>query len=340
MKAPPHLKTNHRRRGAILIVVLWVLIVLSLLVGTLAFEMHVESNITSYYRKRVKAQFLAQAGIEWAKLMLIKAGTFSDSVEDQHPDLYLNATLLNRGMPVSGFRHQLGEGEFVLDLVPEQGRRNVNTLTEDDWREILDQTRVPEEKWDELIDAFFDWTDPDEAHRLNGAESDDAFYEDRGYEVKNGPLDTVDELLLIKGFTPPIVFGGPAKNEEDPPMSGFASMLTAWGDGRVNVNTASRDVLLTLPEMDELSVDAILQGRAGIDGIYGTEDDGFSSVEEVLAVTGLNQALGSRITTTERRFIRATSVGEVQGVQAGVWAIFRQQGNNLVVVYWREESMQ
>ncbi len=327
-------------QGAILIVVLWVLVVLSLLVSTLAFEMHVEANVTSYYRKRFKSQFAAKAGVEWAKLMLMKAGSLSEELEETYPELYLNAQHLNRGLSVSGLKQQVGEGFFTLDLVPEQGRRNVNQLTDEDWREILDQALVPEEKWDELIDAFLDWVDTDEVHRLNGAESDDEFYEDLGYEVKNARLDTVDELLLIKGFTPAVVFGGEAEDEDEPPMAGIAKWLTAWGDGRVNVNTASSEVLLTLPEVDEWMVESIMEGRAGIDGEFGTEDDGFSSVDEVLSVTGLGSSFGSRITTDERRFIRVTSIGEFNGVESGIWCIMRQDGNKLIPVFWREEQMQ
>ena len=327
------------REGAVLIVVLWVLIVLALLVGALVFEMQVEANVTSYYRKRFKAQYLARAGIEYAKMMLVSGGRFTEEMEDEYPGLYLATQQLSRGMAVQGFRRELDPGHFEIDFIPEQGRRNVNRLTPDDWREILDQGRVPEDLWDELIDAFFDWIDADEAHRLNGAESDDSFYEDRGYEVKNARLDTIDELLLIKGFTPAIVYGGPPENEEDPPLAGIARWLTNWGDGRVNVNTASREVLLTLPEVEEWMVDAILDGRAGLDGEFGTVDDGFTDVSEVLAVTGLGQSFAARINTTERRFLRVIVQGEVQGVRSGIWVVFRHEGGSLVPLYWREEQM-
>lgn len=329
-----------RREGAILIVVMWVLIVLSLLVSTMAFEMHVEANVTSYYRKRFKAQFLAQAGVEWAKMVLMKAGNLTEEMEELYPDLYLSSLHLNRGLPVENLRHQVGEGEFSISLIPEQGRRNINRLTEDDWREILDQSYVPEDLWDELIDAFLDWTDADDNHRLSGAESDDEYYEDGGYEVKNGPLDTIDELLLIKGFTPDIVYGGPPIEEDDPPLTGLAQGLTTWGDGRVNVNTVTRDVLMTYPEIDEWMVESIMEGRAGIDGEFGTEDDGFSSVDDVLSLTGLDSAYGARFVTDERRFIRVISIGSHQGVESGIWCIFRVDRSGLTPMYWREEHMQ
>jgi general secretion pathway protein K len=333
--------TGDPREGAVLIVVLWVLIVMSLLVGTLAFEMQVEANVTSYYRKRFKAQYMAKAGVEWARMMLTQANTLSqEEMEETYPELFMYSQHMMRGLAVHDVTGELGGGAFTLDLVPEQGRRNVNLLTEDDWRELLDIGQVPPERWDELIDTFFDWVDADDLHRLSGAESDDEFYEERGYQVKNARLDTVDELLMIKGFSRAIVYGGPGETDEDPPLLGIAADLTVYGDGRVNVNNASPEVLLTLPEIDEWMVEAILEGRAGLDGEFDTVDDGFGSVDEVLTLTGLDSRVAGRLTTTDRQFIRVTSIGEYEGVESGIWCIFRQDGQDLVPVYWREEQMQ
>ena len=330
----------NRNQGAVLIVVLWILIILGLMVSTMAFEMHIEANITSYYRKRFKSQQLARAGVEWAKMMLSKAGRFGEDLEESYPELYLSSVHLNRGLAINDLRQPLGEGEFRLRLVPEKGRRNINRLDEDGWKELLDQGNVPDELWDELIDAFMDWTDKDDAHRLHGAESDDSFYEDRGYEVKNDELDTLDELLLVKGFTPSIVYGGPPLEEDDDPLTGIARTLTTWGS-KVNVNAASRDVLLLYPEIDEFMVDAIFEGRAGVDGVIGTEDDGFSSLAQVAGVTGLDDSfLNRNFTTGDLQHIRVTSIGNYQGIESGIWCVFEKTGNSLIPRYWREEQME
>lgn len=332
--------TSERREGAALIVALWVLVMLALLVSSIAFDMQVEANVTIYYRKRFKAQHLSRAGVEWAKMFLVQSQGLLPNLEDEMPELDLQLKILRRGVAVSGYRHEMEEGVFELDLIPEAGRRNVNLLEPDDLREIFDQANITDiQQQDELIGALTDWIDEDDFTSVNGAESDDPFYVDRGYKVKNAPLDSIDELLLIKGFTESVVFGGPATVEGDPPYLGIAQWLTVWGDGRVNVNTASAEVLMTLPELDEWMVQEILDGRAGLDGEFGTEDDGFSSVEEVIAVTGADPSIASRITVDERRFIRVTSVGESQGIRSGTWAVFRQQGQDLVPVFWREELM-
>jgi len=329
------------RAGSALVVALWVLMILSLMVGGLAFNMQVEAAISSQFRKRLAAEYLARGGVELARYILAHLRDVSkeeEFPEGENGDLMMAALHISRGIGVSGLERKLGRGKVVLDIVPEEGRRNVNLLTDEDWEEILDQSNVPEDKWDELIDCFRDWVDPNEEHRLNGAESDDPFYRDRGYECKNAPLDTVDELLLIKGFTPQIVYGGPSEVEGEPPYLGMARWLTVWGDGRVNVNTASREVLLTIPEIDEFAVDAIIEGRKGPDGEAGTRDDGFTSVDEVIAAAGLSREVAHRITVSSYKYLRVVSTGQVGDLAVIVWCVLEYQGDKVRVVFWREDT--
>lgn len=331
------------RRGSALIVALWVIFILTLLISSMAFEMKVEANVSAFYRKRVKAQYLAQAGVEWAKVLLTKKVKETEGelevADDEDEAMVLGAYNLSRGVGVSGITKPLGEGQFRVDILPEEGRRNVNTLMQEDWEEILDQANVPTGLWDELMDCFYDWTDAGDEHRVNGAESDDPYYEERGYKAKNAPLDTVDELLLIKGFTPEILYGGDSPDPKGEPLVGIAGWLTTWGDGRVNVNTATREVLLTLPGIEEWVVDDIVEKRVGIDGAPGTKDDGFASVDEVISQTGMNAELKDRISTVDRKYIRVVSVGEVGDVRSGIWCILQVTEGQVVPVFWREEPM-
>lgn len=323
---------------------IWVVLVLTLLISAMAFDMKVEANVTGYQRKRMQAHYLAQAGLEWAKVVMNRKVTESAEgelilEEDQDEQMVIASINLSRGVGVSGIRKELAQGTFSVDIVPEEGRRNVNTLSDEDWEEILDQSGVPEDMWPELIDCFGDWIDEGDEHKLNGAESDDPYYEEREYEVKNAPVDTVDELLLIKGFTEAIVFGGPDPDDPDRVYKGIAGWLTPWGDGRVNVNTASREVLLTIPGIDEFVVDDILEYRTGLDGEGGTRDDGFDSIDDLIRQTGFDPAMRDKVTVTDRKYLRVTSVGEVGEVRNGIWAVFEAAEGNVRPVYWREEAM-
>ena len=335
------------RRGSAVVVALWTVLVLSLLIAGLAYEMHIEAGITSYARKRLKAQVAARGGVEYAKFLL--ALSFQSSAFEQEGDeeeaLRTMAKNLERGIGATGLKVEQGATTATVDILPESGRRNVNTLQDEDWEELLDQAGVPEEDWPDLIDCFMDFTDDNNEHRLNGAEEDDAYYKEQDYAPKNTPLDTVDELLLVKGFTPEIVYGGPPPDPKSEPLRGIAQLLTTFGDGKVNVNTASREVLLTLTGangkmMDEWVVDDILKYRLGDDGAPNTKDDGFTSVQEAISKTGMDSSLADKISVADRRFVRVTAIGESGGVRSGVWAVFEVGDKKVTPIYWREEQMQ
>lgn len=335
------------REGAALVVAMWMILILGILIGGLAYEMRIEASLTSYSRKRLKAQYAARGGVEYAKFLLTQS--FSGNAEEQSDEdkeaRRILAKNLSRGIGVSSHTVAFGESTANIDILPEAGRRNVNKLEDADWEEILDQTGVPEEMWADLIDCFMDWVDADELHRLNGAEKDDSFYQQAGYEPKNAALDTVDELLLIKGFTPEIVYGGhPDGDLTASPYAGIAHLLTTWGDGKVNINTASREVLLTLTTssgqlMDEWVVDDILTARLGEDGEANTEDDGFKSIGEAISEAGLDASLSDKISVSDRQYVRVISIGENNGVKSGVWAVFEVAPENIRPLYWREENM-
>ena len=116
-------------------------------------------------------------------------------------------------------------------------------------------------------------------------------------------------------------------------------LFRSWGDGKVNINTASREVLLTLPNIEEDVIDRILEYRTGLDALANTKDDGFRDIEEAIQKTGLDPQLADRITTTERKYLRVVSIGEVDGVRNGIWAILQASEGDIIPVFWREEAM-
>ena len=67
----PHSTDPKRsREGAALLVSLWVLIILSLIVGSFAFEIQLEARLVSYKRKKFRAEIMALSGIEYAAAIL------------------------------------------------------------------------------------------------------------------------------------------------------------------------------------------------------------------------------------------------------------------------------
>ena len=83
---------------------------------------------------------------------------------------------------------------------------------------------------------------------MTGAGAEGAYYAglQRPYTAKNAPIDCIEELLMIKGVTRELFYG----TGESP---GLAQCLSAYGDARININTAPRPVLraLTVEMTDE-----------------------------------------------------------------------------------------
>ncbi len=334
---------NRSRNAAALIVAIWVIGLLSLLVGSFAFQAHLEARITSYYRSRLEAASLAKAGVERAYVILVNSREISPgsepSAEEKEKPFWEEAHRLAQGKTALNIVDALGSGKIRLDIRPEPALRNINEIDEEDWVRILELCHVPEFLWDGLIDAFMDWRDPREERRLDGADADYYLELDPPYRPRHGPLASMDELLLIKGFTPAIVYGGVHEDahDDDPRMTGFQDIFTVFGDGRVNVNAASKRVLMTLPGMDELTAQDIIYARDGVfleeweraDAAFGSPDDFFGQFPD------LRRSLHGRI-VTDTRIYRVFSIGEVDGVRRGVRATVQLVEDHLLILRWKE----
>ena len=343
-------QNNPSRDGAALIVALMVVGLLAVVVSAFAFDMHVEARVTSYHKKALSAEFLSQAGVEKAVMLLAKSSILKeeDADEDDQSEFsdkfwFLNAKALADGGAITD-ESALGDGLVRVTISPEPARRNINRLQEDDWERVLEVAGVDEALWDELIDCVLDWIDKDSTPRTNGAESED-YYEtlDNPYTARNGPMDTIDELLLVKGFTQEIFDGiAAAEGEVGPvvtPLATFEEMLTVYGDGRVNVNAAPMHVLMTLPGIDDFMADEILTER---DGEYlpeeerGETDTLFENVGDFNSrFPDIAGALRGRITTDSQIF-RIESVGQVGKVTRSLSCIVNYSKEKLTILRWME----
>jgi len=178
---------------------------------------------------------------------------------------------------------------------------------------------------DEMIDCLLDWVDADNLVRLNGAEDDE------GYKPANALLRTLDELKRVRGW------------EEFTSRPDWDADFTAnqgQADGKIDINWASRDVLLALPGMTEPVVDRFISMRRGPDDLQGTEDDlQFNNPQEVQIALGLRQdqfiQLANLITTTSP-VIRIESLGKSAGVTRMVRMVVFKQGNAIRLISWKE----
>ena len=107
----------------------------------------------------------------------------------------------------------LGDGTISVRIGAER-KFNINALGP----EVLSQSLVaaagsiPSSLRTVILDSLMDWVDPDIDTRVNGADEEAYLVEPnlpllRPYLVKNGPLDDISELLLIRGITPELYYG-------------------------------------------------------------------------------------------------------------------------------------
>jgi len=117
----------------------------------------------------------------------------------------------------------------------------------------------------DIAAAILDWMDPDDTPRPSGAENEYYSILATPYRCKNGPLDSLEELLLVRGVTPLLLFGndrnrnGVLDKEEmgdgiDGHDQGWSAYLTVYsreanadstGVARLNVNGQDLSVLPT-----------------------------------------------------------------------------------------------
>ncbi|MBQ7666501.1 MAG: general secretion pathway protein GspK [Kiritimatiellae bacterium] len=352
--------TENARRGSALVMALLVVTILSALVMSLAFEARLEAKYARCLRDRAAASRLAASGIEIAKMLMQRAGGKAIAADmDEDDDRWHDAAeRLKKGQSLVGLVEPLAGGYVVLDIEPEPGRLNVNLLTRDDWETILGNAGVPEEYFDWIIDPVLDWMDEDEISNPKGAETED-YYSllEQPYEAKNGPFDTVRELLLVRGFSETLLTGGvfdPAELAGDESVrgasgpsfnrfsdtngiviAGIESMLTTYGDGKVNIQSAPYDVLRTLPDVDDILARAIMEEREALD------DDGepnpFSSADDLFArVDGLSASVADRISVNSS-YYRITATGRMGETERRIWCIAYVSGSDLKFLRWCEE---
>lgn len=133
-----------------------------------------------------------------------------------------------------------GEGMVSLHLVPLDRALPVNALFLPDGTTLRQEMIHPwEELWNrlghgELAPVVLDFLDADGTPRLGGGEREGFI---------NRPLGDLSELLLCPGLSPPLL-----KGPSGPSKKGLEDFLTVWCDGKINVNTASEDVLTLLHE--------------------------------------------------------------------------------------------
>jgi general secretion pathway protein K len=312
-----NLSRPSRRRGFAIIMVMLVIVTLGLMAGNFAQHMSVEMKLARNSGFGSEMEWLGRSGVELARYVLGAQMNIPSEPYDSLNQKWAGGPLgTNEQLAaVSLVDNELGNGKFSIKIVDAERKYNINAAIVAALRgdpSVLEHTLtiqgVDAGEFSGVVGSLMDWVDPDDDTHIGGTESDYYLSLEVPYLAKNGLIDDVSELMLIRGITPEMYWGPAAaamgvqspvqrlspglrlmKREEPVAYTvGLADLFTAVSARLVNINTASADVLQLVPGLDQNIAAAIVQRRAGPDGQDGTEDDfPYRNVGELAGVVGM-----------------------------------------------------
>ena len=223
----PLLRARHAERGSILLTVLVVIVILtftSMAYYDWSFSEY-KSSVTS--ERQQQTNLAAESGIEYLRYFvsqdeawLASEGGLSNNpsrmqttLTDAKGQLPSQAALRCRFSIVSPAMDASGEfAGFRWGLENESARLNLNSLLVADARDpsaalgrqlLLTLPGMT----DSIADAILDWIDTDNETREFGAERNYYSGLDTPYEPQNGPLESLDQLLMVRDITPQMLYG-------------------------------------------------------------------------------------------------------------------------------------
>ena len=190
---------NRTPRGSVLIVVIWIVLILASLILVQAHTIRVEAFAAANHVSQAKAEAVANGAIRYV---------FSQLGEDTN-------TVSYRADPYEAMRvgegyfwilrpNLSGERDYDFGLVDEAGKINLNS---DNPEELLEMLLKLPNMTAELANSIIDWQDEDEDISTGGAEGEYYLLLADPYQCKNAPLETIEEVLLIKGGTTELLYG-------------------------------------------------------------------------------------------------------------------------------------
>ena len=264
---PNSLLRTPNSNGVALIMVLWVIAILTVVVLEFSFAMRTEVHITQNYKEELQLYALAEGGVQRAIAELIfkhdpRVQQYRKTLKDEQ------APSEKKEWVTDGRAYELPSepGTTEIRIMSEAAKININTVTENRLRKIIENLGLEGEKRDIVVDSIMDWKDPNDLHRLNGAEND--YYQslEEPYQAKDANLDSIEELLLVRGVTPDLYYGkkGTKKGEEgeNPDRAGLKDIFSIYSLGeQVDINSATLPVLRSALGIPEMVSRAIVKAR-------------------------------------------------------------------------------
>ena len=285
---PKNIRGN--QRGVALIMVLWVLMILSVVVLEFSYGMKTEARITRNFQEEVQLYAMAEGGIQRAVVELVYK--HDARVQQKRKALKDEGLAPEQQEWVTDGREYalpFDAGDCAIRITGEGGKVNINSVSEPLLRKIIGNLGLEGEARDVVVDSILDWRDPDDFYRLNGAENDYYRSLKEPYDCKNGNLDSIEELLLIRGVTPDLFYGKkPEKTEEgDSPAesAGLKGVFSIYAAGeQIDLNSAAFPVLRVVLGIPPGAARQVIKARE--EKAFESQQDLLQRVPELAPILG------------------------------------------------------
>lgn len=257
------------KKGSILIFSLWILTLLTVFAVHIGMRVRQRIDLAKRIELRQELNHTAYGSIKKAIASLRRDLQFPESQKSyskaykfNNPDLFSQIKLGRAVGQVSyeerdPFQKDISRRYGVVD---EERKLNINYVDRTTLKRLLRAvTELSEDQATAMAESIIDWRQPGES-KLEGFNSDNYYLNlEHPYTAKKNFYESMDELKFIEGMT-------------DGLYDLLKNYLTVYGNGQVNVNTASFQVLGALGWEDQV-IQKFLRVRNGADGAAFTVDD-------------------------------------------------------------------
>lgn len=361
MRLPSYSRQKPRHRGIALIVVLASILILSAIISQMTYESAIVGTATRNILERTQAMQLAKGGvmISLLRLKLAELATQmipgmpkADALNQQiwtmpfifpPPKEFVVAMMKGKETPPEKLADTLStidiNGTIYTQIEDERGKINLNMLKDSkplqeqlltlftarkEFRELFRLRRLDPK---ELISNIIDWIDEDDVRTINSQREEEAYRNmNVKYPVKNGPIESMDELRMIAGFDDQLIMT----------FSPFLTVYVQGYDPKININTAPAEVLNTFWKEDldasRVSWTKELLAQRNKMTFSDAQDSRF---EDVMSKLGVQQtSYYSMNATYQSDTFKIMSQATVNTTTVSVEAVVRRQ-NGFLITYWR-----
>ena len=275
-------KNQNSEKGIVLVIVIIIVAILTILVADLIYFTQIDREISGNTSDEVKARYIAKSGVH------VAAGTLkAQPLEDLDE---IASTLATNSDNATGFWainvpfFPVGDGTVSVTVIDERAKVNLNALVDEstnrvdqqvlvELKELFKFLDVDDSKSERFIASLTNWIDrPIEGAQNNqdssGANSEFYAGQKNAYTIKDGSLDSVQEIRLIDGM-----------DEEF--FNKIKSYITVYPrDKRINFSTAPKVVIMAAIKASTVPA---IEGQGNPDTEDVSDDSAEQIADEIIA---------------------------------------------------------